>query len=132
MNRESFLNLVKNIADKDTSADPEHWEPSNPLWGHCAVVSLLAQDIFGGDLVKGSLKSNSKYSYLKSHIWNRIENTDEDFTAEQYPDISYQDLIGEIRTRDSIYNHSDTIRRYDILKERFNNQMVMLETDQIK
>lgn len=122
MNKEEFLNIIKEVASTETSADPEHWDKNNPLWGHCAVVSLLAQDIFGGDLVKGSLKNNQKYAHLRSHIWNRIDDVDEDFTQDQYSDLSYKDLIGEVRSRESIYNHPDTIRRYGLLKGRFDGK----------
>jgi len=73
-------------------------------------------------LIKGSLKDNSKYSYLKSHIWNRINSKDIDFTKDQYKDLSYKNLLGEVRTRDSILNHPDTIKRYDLLKTRFINK----------
>lgn len=119
MNKEEFLNKAREVASLDTSADPQHWTMDNPLWGHCAVVSLLAQEVFGGDLIKGSLKDNPKYAYLRSHIWNRINGLDEDFTQEQYSDLSHKDLLGEVRSRDSIYNHPDTIRRYKLLKDRF-------------
>lgn len=124
MNKEKFLTIIKQVAARDTSFDPDHWSDNNPLWGHCAIVSLLAQDIFGGDLIKASLNNNSKYAYLKSHIWNRINDVDEDFTKDQYLDLSYKNLTGEIRSRNSIYNHSDTIRRYNLLKERFDEKLI--------
>lgn len=59
-----FLDLIKKSARKETSFDPENWNEDNPLRGHCAVVSLLAQDYFGGELIRGSLKDHPKYSYL--------------------------------------------------------------------
>lgn len=65
--KENFSSLIKKITSKDTSADPENWTSSNPLWGHCAVVSLLAQNYFGGDLIRASLEHIPEYSYLKSH-----------------------------------------------------------------
>ena len=117
--KENFTEILKEIADKDTSADPGHWTKENPLWGHCAVVALLAQDYFGGDLIRSSLKEIKKYSHLKSHFWNRLPDGKEvDFTKEQFKDISIEDLDGEVRSRESVLNHTDTIRRYNLLKER--------------
>ncbi len=119
MNQEQFIKIIKEVASKETSFDPDNWGLNNLLWGHCAVVSLLAQEIFGGDLIKGSLSDYPKYSYLKSHIWNRINGKDVDFTKEQYDDLSFNDLKGELRLRSSVLNHPDTIRRFNLLKERF-------------
>ena len=118
MDKKEFLKKIKEIARQDTSFDPEKWTSENPLWGHCAVVSLLAQEIFGGELKKGSLKNYQKYSYLKSHIWNQINNEEIDFTKEQYKYLLYKNLEGILCTRDSILNHPDTIRRFDLLKNR--------------
>lgn len=119
MNQAEFVRIMTTISNADTSFDPAGWTSDNPLWGHCVVVSLLAQEEFGGELVKGSLKQRPKYAYLKSHIWNRIDDIDIDFTQEQYDDISYKDLKGEVCSRDSILDNPDAIRRYDLLKRRF-------------
>lgn len=113
-----FIAKLKSIAQADTSADPDGWTPENPLWGHCAVVSLLIQDLYGGDLVRGSLKEHPKYGYLRSHYWNRIDGKDIDFTKEQYPDLSYSELQAEVRSRESVLEHPDTVRRYELLKAR--------------
>lgn len=119
--QKDFLDLIKKSARKETSFDPENWNEDNPLWGHCAVVSLLAQDYFGGELIRGSLKDNPEYSYLKSHFWNKLSDTDEiDFTAEQFPIRPNFTEIG-IRPREHVLNHLDTKRRYELLKESFND-----------
>jgi len=120
MQKEEFLNKLRKIAAKDTSADPDGWTPENPLWGHCAVAALLAQEIFGGELMRGSLKEIEKYAYLHSHYWNRLPDGQEfDFTSEQYSDLSFKDLIGEVRSKESALNHPDTQRRFALLKDRF-------------
>jgi len=124
MEKKEFLKILKSICSAQTSADPDGWTSENPLWGHCANVSLLAQDIYGGTLVRGSLKDNSKYSYLKSHFWNRLPSGEEyDFTSEQYPDISFQQLPVEERTRERVLSHPDTVRRYELLKKYFNEKI---------
>ena len=119
MTTQEFITRIKEIGAPDTSSDPDGWTPENPLWGHCAIVSLLAQEIFGGELVKASLKDHPQYSHIRSHIWNRIDGEDRDFTQDQYTDLSYTDLVAEVRVRDSILNHHDTIRRFSLIKIRF-------------
>ena len=47
---------------------------------------------------------------------------DIDFTKDQYQDLSYKNLIGEVCTRDSILNYPDTLKRFDILKTRFTSK----------
>lgn len=117
--QDTFLDLIKKIASEETSANPENWTAENPLWGHCAVVSLLAQDHFGGELVRGSLEDFPEYAYLSSHYWNKLPDTKEvDFTAGQFkrrPDFIHT----EIRTREDTLNWPDTKRRYKALKTKF-------------
>ncbi|MBM3271800.1 hypothetical protein FJY94_00730 [Candidatus Kaiserbacteria bacterium] len=125
MEKEELLSKLRTCAAKDTSADPGGWTVDNPLWGHCAVASLLAQEVFGGELVRGSLKDVEKYAHLRSHYWNRLPDGQEfDFTSEQYPDVSCKDLVGEIRSRESVLEHPDTQTRFAVFKERFNQACV--------
>jgi hypothetical protein len=120
MEYEQFTDAVQGVASKETSADPDEWTLDNPLWGHCAVVALLAQDLYGGELVRGALSDIPKYAHLRSHYWNRIDSAEIDFTAEQYSDLSIKDLVGEARERNTLLEHPDTVRRYRLLKSRFN------------
>jgi len=48
MTTEEFKKTILNICSKDTSSDPANWTKDNPTYGHCAIVSVLAQDKFGG------------------------------------------------------------------------------------
>ncbi len=121
ISRQDFAEIVRRAAQRDTSYDPNGWSDENPLWGHCAVVSLLAQDYFGGSLVRGSLAHLPEYAHLKSHYWNKFPNGEEiDFTKEQYKKAIFTDLTHEDRMRDSVLDHPDTAKRYDLLKNRFN------------
>lgn len=116
---EQFSLIVPKICFRDTSSDPEHWTDANPLWGHCAVVSLLAQDYFGGELVRASLENISEYSYPRSHYWNQLPDcSDADFTAEQYKVMPEFKNI-EIYPRERVLSYPDTQRRYETLVERF-------------
>ena len=123
INKETFLTILKQIVSSETSADPAHWSNENVLWGHCAVATLLAQDYFGGTLLRGSLE-DTKYKHLRSHYWNRLPNGEEvDFTSSQYTDISIKDLQGEERPRERVLSYPDTVRRYKILKEKFEQNL---------
>ena len=120
MTTSEFEEKIVTILAKDTSADPDNWSPQNPFWGHCAIVSLLAQDYFGGTLMRGSLTKMPHYEHLRSHFWNQLPDKREiDFTADQYKDFSFYDLIGEPRDRERVLRHPDTQRRYTLLKKRF-------------
>jgi hypothetical protein len=118
MNKEDFIKKLRIVASKDTSADPEGWTSGNPLWGHCAVASLLAQDYFGGELMRGALDGHPKYARLRSHFWNSIPE-EVDFTAGQYLDLKFSELLKEPRDRERVLSHPDTQRRYALLKGRF-------------
>jgi hypothetical protein len=120
MTQEQFIYKINIVAQADTSADPVDWTAENPLWGHCAVVSLLAQDYFGGELIRGDLSRFQKYAYLSSHYWNRLPVGQEiDFTATQYSDLSFTQLASEVRERTRVMSHPDTLKRYELLKNRF-------------
>jgi hypothetical protein len=120
MTPEQFTLHLKIIAAADTSADPAGWTTDNPLWGHCAVAALLAQDYFGGELVRGDLANHPKYAYLRSHYWNRLpDGQDIDFTSSQYTDLSCTELTSEVRDRNRMLAYPDTKKRYELLKERF-------------
>jgi hypothetical protein len=119
MDQEHFRSYIRKVASKDTSADPDGWTTDNPLWGHCAVVALLAQDYFEGEIIRGSLADTEKYAYLRSHFWNGLPEGEFDFTSVQYPDLSFKDLVGEVRERARVLEHPETETRYMLLKERF-------------
>ncbi|MBL8157939.1 hypothetical protein JNK62_00135 [bacterium] len=122
VDRDTFSRILRNVAQRDTSADPKHWTEHNPLWGHCAVASVLAQEYLGGKLMCGSLAHISKYAHLRSHYWNALaDGTQIDFTKDQYSDLTFQQLEGEERDSGRVLSQPDTIRRYRLLKERFKN-----------
>src|SRR3989344_4776340 len=82
--RERFKEILPYICDEETSSDPVGWRKENSLWGQCAVVSLLAQNVFGGELRRASL-SGTPFAEMHSHYWNVFpDKTMEDFTADQF------------------------------------------------
>ncbi|MEM9336874.1 MAG: hypothetical protein AAGA35_03400 [Patescibacteria group bacterium] len=115
-----FVKKLKIVCEADTSANPGGWTEDNPMWGHCAVVAVLAQGCFGGRILKGSLKEHEKYAYLRSHFWNELPDGKQvDFTAEQYPDLVFTELKAEERSRENILSHPDSSDRFGLLKQRF-------------
>ncbi|RLJ05068.1 MAG: hypothetical protein DRP08_00015 [Candidatus Aenigmatarchaeota archaeon] len=101
---------------KETSSDPENWTPENPAYGQCAVTALVVQDYFGGKIVHADVIVNGK---SVSHYFNKINNEEIDFTRKQFPSEAIIPS-GKVykRTRDYILSYPDTIKRYEILKER--------------
>lgn len=100
---EEFAELLPALCNAETSMDPAGWTPRNPLWGHCAVVALVAQNVFGGKLLR-ALLAGTPFAAMGSHYWNELPNGIRvDFTMSQfgrnYPDIAPK---AEVRTRASV------------------------------
>ena len=81
----TFEELMPHLCDRETSLDPERWMPENPLWGHCAVVSVIAQELFGGQLFRASLAGSPGFGENDSHYWNVLPTgVEHDFTRSQF------------------------------------------------
>lgn len=121
MTQQDFLEKLAQACQVDTSADPDGWTVDNPLWGHCAVAAVLAQEYFGGRIRKASLQDHPKYAYLRSHFWNELpDGTQIDVTAAQYPDLLFTELSDpQERTPENILSHPGARERYELLKKRF-------------
>lgn len=122
-----FENMLLSICDTKTSHDPDRWTPNNPLCGHCAVVALLAQDLFGGELLRASLEG-TEFAYMRSHYWNKLpDGTEIDFTDSQFKGCYPENLKPEIREREHLLSHSATKERYEILARRFKEAVIQYE-----
>lgn len=92
----------------------EDWSPANPLYGHCAIVSALVYNRFGGEIVRGIIAETGI-----SHYWNRIEGKEYDLTKEQFEKhvtlIDAQDCSVE-----RIFKNGNSLERYNLLVERLN------------
>ncbi len=119
---ERFEKLLPSICDRETSSDPKNWTLDNPLWGHCAVVSLVAQNLFGGELMRALLTHIPKFAHMRSHYWNRLPDktgslTKEfDFTAPQFGDEYPHGLVAEQSTRRYILYDPKTGEPREIMK----------------
>lgn len=116
---EEFKALLPAICDKETSQDAEHWTPENPLCGHCAVVSLVAQNLFGGELLRASLASIPEFAHMRSHFWNKLaDGSEEDFTKLQFGEKYPSGLLAESRDRSYVLSYAETVKRYKLLAWR--------------
>lgn len=117
--------LLRKCWSKETSADPDGWTPENPAWGQCAVTSLVVQDFFGGDLMRGSLENVKNFEFMKSHYWNRIPNRKRiDLSRSQFPKATYREIPrGEPRDRTYPLSHEPTRRRFTILRLAIENEL---------
>ncbi len=110
--------VLPKICDKETSQDPNGWTPTNPLWGHCAVVSLVAQNLFGGNLLRASLQ-DTEFAHMRSHYWNKLaDGSEEDFTKPQFGEHYPQVLKAEPRDRSYVLQYIETAKRYKLLALR--------------
>lgn len=85
------------------------WNDENKTLGHCAIVALLINDYFGGDICKTKVNNIS-------HYFNLIDDKIIDLTSDQFKSdkIDYTDYV--IKTRDDVLKNEDTKKRYEILK----------------
>ncbi len=113
---------------KETSSDPGGWKPDNPAWGQCAVTALVAQDFFGGDILRASLEDVPGFSHMRSHYWNRLLNREYDFSQSQFPPDAYKAVPqGETRTREYLLSNAETKTRYELLKKNVEHHLRALK-----
>lgn len=113
-----FEKILPLVCAKDTSSSGDTWNVENPLWGHCAVASLVAQNLFGGKILRASLE-NTPFASMRSHYVNQLpDGTIIDFTTEQFGK-TYPVLQFEERGRSYLLSHAETKKRYKELALRF-------------
>lgn len=113
-----FENIMIPLCSRETSSRPEAWSPINPTYGHCAVVAVIAQELFGGDIARVSLEGTS-FSDMSSHYLNVIGGKEVDFTLAQFGGgVPYQSVPRSVRTADEVLAHPGTRHRYELLKGR--------------
>lgn len=118
MTIEKFQEIIPKICNADTCNPPKDWKPENPTMGHCAIVSILAQELFGGIIVRVSLEG-TPYEKFKSHYLNVINSKEYDFTLNQFKTNPYINKERKEKTREELLSNLDTQRRFNILKSRF-------------
>lgn len=119
MTKDRFAGILPRICKRDTSFDPKGWTKDNPLWGHCTVVSILAQSLFGGRILGINLKG-TKFANMWFHYWNEFpDETQEDFTRSQFG----EEYPGELEVKwwhaSALLEHRETSRRFRLLQIEF-------------
>lgn len=86
------------------------WSIDNRLYGHCAIVSLIINDYFGGKIIKCKLKEENI-----SHYYNEINGEIIDATINQYKYLPTKMDIHYVE-REEILDNPNTMERYIKLK----------------
>lgn len=122
MTIEKFQEMISKICKADTCNPPEDWIPETPTMGHCAIVSILAQELFGGTIVRVSLEG-TVYEKFKSHYLSVIDGKEYYFTLDQFESNPYLNKERQETNREDLLSHPNTKRRFNMLKNRFNLEM---------
>lgn len=118
MTIERIRNILLSIYSKETCYPlrRDNWNENNKTLGHCAIVSLLLNDYFGGEIYKIEVDGIS-------HYFNIIDNKVVDLTASQFNKIiDYSDK--DKRERNKIIRDSDTLFRYNLLKAKLRLSLI--------
>jgi len=116
---ETFQELLPLICGRETALNPDRWSRNNPLFGHCAVVSLVAQSLFGGRLLRASLLDYPEYAYMRSHYINELPGGEvKDFTEPQFEGRYPKNLQFEERSRSHVLRKPETALRFRLLSLR--------------
>jgi len=108
--------VLKTCWIKETSNQPEKWTATNPTLGQCAITSVIVNELFGGIIIRGEMKSG------QTHYWNLIGNDVIDLTRDQFKyDLSFEN-IRQV-TAEKILNNENTAKRYEILSKKLKKAM---------
>lgn len=112
---------------KETSYCPNEWNELSSALGQCAVSALVVNDYFGGEIIWAEvlLPDGKKIS----HYFNLIGNKDIDLTRSQFPKdtiipAGVEKKKGFATTREFMLSNENTVRRYELLKEKVKNNLV--------
>lgn len=105
------LDLYRAVAcvwSADTASPTGAWTASNPAMNHCSITSLVAQDLFGGEILCTKTSGGI-------HFYNRIDGVKWDLTASQFVGpIPYDDTFA---SREQAF--ADTsFEKYHFIKAR--------------
>ena len=78
--------FVRRLTGAWSAQTARGWREDDPARGQCSVTALVAQDLFGGEILKTRVGA-------AWHFYNRIEGVRHDFTASQFAaPVAYDDV----------------------------------------
>ncbi len=91
----------------------DDWSEQNPTLGQCSITSFLVQDLYGGVVLGIPLHGGGV------HCLNEVEGVRFDLTSAQFGGkrLDYSKAVPQ--TREEHFSDPDKLRRYKLLKERF-------------
>lgn len=115
------LSDLKNIRFKTTKIFNSKtamgtWNPNKPSAGHCDVVAMLLQSIYGGKLVTTTINKID-------HWFNKIGNQYVDLTGDQFglnPVRIWDNKTEEFKVKKQKEISSKTKKRYELFLEQYN------------
>ena len=90
--------------------------PGRPSAGHCVLAAMVIQDLFGGQIMGGDIKSGKRG--VVPHYWNKIDGISIDVTGDQFgkPPIQVK--------RGNLYKGEPFARKpYECLCQPYNHQV---------
>ncbi len=116
---EAFASLLPQICAADTAYEADKWSSKNPLLGHCAIVTALAHELYGGKILRASL-AGTAFAEMRYHYINELpDRIKKDFTRGQFGNAYPPELVFIERERDALFEHPEMVARYSIFKKRF-------------
>lgn len=116
-----FEQVLPQICDAKIAKHPDSWTPDNPLFGTCVPVAVVAQRLFGGKLLRASLKPFPEISrkYMNWHWMNRLPNGESrDFTQAQFGNEYPRGMQFIEIPISRVANIPDVAQRSDLLYKR--------------
>ena len=107
---------------RETSNQPEKWSSANPALGQCVVSSLMVNEMFGGEIIRGEFKNG------QTHYWNLVGKNIIDLTKSQFNgELSFERIT--LADISKLLANEDTANRFNILKKKTKKA---LETSAVK
>lgn len=125
--KEKVVSAIRNSWDGETSASPEVWTPATPALGQCVPSSLVAQDMFGGEIQRLATERDGVH---ETHYRNVLpDGSTLDISGDQYPrDQQFAPAPVEGGgVREYVLGNENTVRRYHLLLER---AMALIQLDE--
>lgn len=107
-----FRERVETAWSIDTTYCVETYAGSDPAHGQCAVTSVLLQDVFGGELMRGRAVGPG---FDVWHYWNRLQGLDIDLTWRQFA-VGTVILHPEVTARSVLLANRWMTERYENLR----------------